>query len=87
MSKPGAVSAVIALTLGFHRAINPDSIAKLAINQKLSPKWRQHNFGVNVKAIENYCPFQVFKLGSHGVINPDSIAKLAINQKLLPKWR
>ena len=28
------------IKLGSHRAINPDSIAKWAINQKLSPKWR-----------------------------------------------
>ena len=40
---------------------NPDSIAKLAINQKLSPKWREHYFGINVKAIENYRPFQLFR--------------------------
>ena len=26
--------------LGSYRVINPDSIAKLAINQKLLPKWR-----------------------------------------------
>ena len=45
--------------LGSHRAINPDSLAKLTINQKLSPKWRQHYFGVNVRAIENYRLFQV----------------------------
>ena len=28
------------IKLGSHRAINPDSISKLVINQKLSPKWR-----------------------------------------------
>ena len=28
------------LKLGSHRSINPESIAKWAINQKLSPKWR-----------------------------------------------
>ena len=39
------------LKLVFHGTINPDSIAKLAINQKLF--WFKHLFGVNVKAIEN----------------------------------
>ena len=31
---------LLSLKLGSHRSINPDSIAKLAINQKLSPNWR-----------------------------------------------
>ena len=35
------------LKLCSHQAINPNSIAKLAINQKLLRKW-QHYFGVNV---------------------------------------
>ena len=47
--------------LGSHLAINPDSTAKLAINQNLSPKWRYHYFGVNVKTIESYRQFQVFR--------------------------
>ena len=51
----------MSLKLGSHQAINPDSIAKLTINQKLSPKSQQNYFGVNVKAIKNYRPYHVFK--------------------------
>ena len=49
------------LKLGSHRVINPDSIAKFSINQKLRPKLLKRYFGVNVKVIENYRPFQVFR--------------------------
>ena len=35
-----SVSSAEFLKLGSHQMINPDSIAKLAINKKLSQKWR-----------------------------------------------
>ena len=61
MGKSVDNNKISSLKLGSHRAINPDSIAKLKINQKLSPKLRQHYFGVNVQTIENYRPFKAFR--------------------------
>ena len=50
------------LKLCSHQAINPNSIAKLAINQKLLRKW-QHYFGVNVvSGLSNYRQFWKLKI-------------------------